>query len=203
MIVGLGTDIVEVDRIGKMIADHGDHFLARVFTAGEIEHCQTSAGFAQHYAGRWAAKEAVMKALGTGFTPDVNWTDIEVLVKPSGQYCTSRHLHGNARTYRRRPGHRRDSDHDLAHANICHRDSDWPRQENQRLNAGVKSGIYGKIASIKAILFVATPAIPVRCPTKPAHSLDPADFGTYRFPRMGRNGPSHAGRLAQLVRAPR
>ena len=96
MIIGLGTDIVEVDRIAKMIADHGDHFLTRVFTTREIEHCQTRREFAQHYAGRWAAKEAVMKVLGTGFTPDVNWSDIEVLVHPSGQpYIV---LHGAVQT---------------------------------------------------------------------------------------------------------
>jgi holo-[acyl-carrier protein] synthase len=85
MIIGLGTDIVEVDRIAKMIADHGDHFLARVFTAAEISHCQPRRESAPHYAGRWAAKEAVMKVLGTGFTNEVGWTEIEVGVKPSGQ----------------------------------------------------------------------------------------------------------------------
>ncbi len=97
MILGLGTDIVEVDRIAKMIADHGDHFLQRVFTASEIDHCQPRREFAQHYAGRWAAKEAVMKALGTGFTKDVGWTDIEILVKTSGQPYVQ--LHGPTRAY--------------------------------------------------------------------------------------------------------
>lgn len=85
MIVGLGTDIVEVDRIARMMADHGDHFLTRVFTAGEIAHCQGRREAAQNYAGRWAAKEAVMKALGTGFTKDVGWTDIEVVTESSGK----------------------------------------------------------------------------------------------------------------------
>ena len=97
MILGLGTDIIEVDRIAKMIADHGDHFLNRIFTANEIAHCQPRREFAQHYAGRWAAKEAVMKALGTGFTPDVGWTNIEIVVRPSGQPCVV--LHGNTRDY--------------------------------------------------------------------------------------------------------
>ncbi len=85
MIIGLGTDIVDVERIARMIANHGDHFLARVFTKAEIAHCQPRRDPAPHYAGRWAAKEAVMKVLGTGFTNEVGWTDIEVLVKPSGQ----------------------------------------------------------------------------------------------------------------------
>ena len=97
MIVGLGTDIVEVPRIAKMITDHGDHFLQRIFTAAEIEHCQPRREFAQHFAGRWAAKEAVMKALGTGFTKDVGFADIEILVKPSGQPHIV--LHGPARIY--------------------------------------------------------------------------------------------------------
>lgn len=97
VIVGLGTDIVEVDRIAKMIADHGEHFLQRVFTAAEIEHCQPRREFAQHYAGRWAAKEAVMKSLGTGFTKDVGWTDIDIQVKPSGQPFVV--LNGPARDY--------------------------------------------------------------------------------------------------------
>lgn len=102
MIVGLGTDIVEVDRIQKMIADHGAHFLERVFTAGEIAHCQPRRESAPHYAGRWAAKEAVMKVLGTGFTNEVGWTEIEVLVKPSGQPVIV--LHGSTQEVANRLG---------------------------------------------------------------------------------------------------
>ena len=95
MIVGLGTDIVEVERIAKMMADHGDHFLERVFTLGEIAHCQGRKESAPHYAGRWAAKEAVMKVLGTGFTDEVGWTDIEVVTEPSGRPVIV--LHGTTR----------------------------------------------------------------------------------------------------------
>ena len=95
MIVGLGTDIVEVERVAKMIADHGDHFLERVFTSGEIAHCSGRRESAPHYAGRWAAKEAVMKVLGTGFTQEVGWTDIEVVTQPSGQPVIA--LHGTTR----------------------------------------------------------------------------------------------------------
>jgi len=85
MIIGLGTDIVEVHRIGEMIERHGDLFLKRVFTAGEIDYCAQKKACDQHYAGRWAAKEAVMKTLGTGFTKGVGWTDIEVCTRRSGQ----------------------------------------------------------------------------------------------------------------------
>lgn len=84
MIVGLGTDIVEIDRIAGMIERHGDSFLDRVFTPAERAYCGGKRHAAQHYAGRWAAKEAAMKALGTGFVPGVGWHDFEVLPEQSG-----------------------------------------------------------------------------------------------------------------------
>jgi holo-[acyl-carrier protein] synthase len=85
MIVGLGTDIIEIVRIGRVIERHGEQFLHRVFTAGEIGYCSKRREYLQHYAGRWAAKEAVMKVLGTGFAPGVGWRDIEICTRPSGQ----------------------------------------------------------------------------------------------------------------------
>jgi len=85
MIVGLGTDIVEITRIGQMIERHGELFLQRVYTEAEIRYCQQRKEAMQHYAGRWAAKEAVMKTLGTGFTRGVGWQDIEVSNHRSGQ----------------------------------------------------------------------------------------------------------------------
>ncbi len=85
MIVGVGTDIVEIPRIGKMIERHGEHFLQRVYTEDEIRYCQRRKESFQHFAGRWAAKEAVMKTLGTGWTRGVGWLDIEVATKRSGQ----------------------------------------------------------------------------------------------------------------------
>jgi len=85
MIIGLGTDIIEVVRIGQMIERHGEHFLQRVYTDAEITYCQKAKECFQHYAGRWAAKEAIMKTLGTGFTKGVGWTDIEVLNRKSGR----------------------------------------------------------------------------------------------------------------------
>lgn len=78
MIVGLGTDITEIVRIGGMIERHGELFLQRVYTEEEIRYCQRHKEALQHYAGRWAAKEAVMKTLGTGFTRGVGWKDIEI-----------------------------------------------------------------------------------------------------------------------------
>jgi holo-[acyl-carrier protein] synthase len=102
MIVGLGTDIVEIVRIGKIIERHGDHFVTRVFTDGEIRYCQQRKEYLQHYAGRWAAKEAVMKVLGTGFVRGIGWKDIEVTVQPSGQPQIV--LHGGVRDYARELG---------------------------------------------------------------------------------------------------
>ena len=62
-----------------MIARHGDRFLARIFTAGEIAYCQAHRHAAQHFAARFAVKEAAMKALGTGFSQGVVWRDVEVV----------------------------------------------------------------------------------------------------------------------------
>ena len=84
MILGLGTDIVEIDRIASMIERHGDSFLDRVFTPAERAYCGSKKHAAQHYAGRWAAKEAAMKALGTGFITGIHWHDFEVLPERSG-----------------------------------------------------------------------------------------------------------------------
>jgi holo-[acyl-carrier protein] synthase len=95
MIVGVGTDIVEIPRIGKMIERHGEHFLQRVYTEEEIRYCQRRKESFQHFAGRWAAKEAVMKTLGTGWTRGVGWLDIEVATKRSGQPVIL--IHGSAR----------------------------------------------------------------------------------------------------------
>ena len=84
-ILGIGTDIVECPRIGKMIEQHGELFLRRVYTEREIRYCQASKHAIQHFAGRWAAKEAILKALGSGWSRRVSWTDIEVRNGHDGQ----------------------------------------------------------------------------------------------------------------------
>src|SRR5262249_36771069 len=66
-ILGIGTDIVECPRIGKMIEQHGELFLRRVYTEREIRYCQSRKHAIEHFAGRWAAKEAILKAIGTGW----------------------------------------------------------------------------------------------------------------------------------------
>jgi len=77
-IIGIGTDIVECLRIAQMIERHGEVFLQRVYTTREIEYCSTRKAATQHYAGRWAAKEAVLKAMGTGWARGISWRDIEI-----------------------------------------------------------------------------------------------------------------------------
>ncbi|MGD0975603.1 MAG: holo-ACP synthase [Candidatus Korobacteraceae bacterium] len=85
MIVGLGIDIAEVDRIESAIRRYGQRFLQRVFTAAEIEYCQSKANAFERFAGRFAAKEAAMKAIGTGWRRGVRWRDFEVVREPSGR----------------------------------------------------------------------------------------------------------------------
>jgi len=77
-VIGIGTDIVETLRIAQMIERHGELFLNRVYTEHEIGYCSARKAATQHYAGRWAAKEAVLKALGTGWARGIRWRDIEV-----------------------------------------------------------------------------------------------------------------------------
>ncbi|HUJ41822.1 MAG TPA: holo-ACP synthase [Candidatus Acidoferrales bacterium] len=85
MIVGLGIDIAEIHRIETAIRKHGDHFLHRLFTPAEIEYCESYRNRYERYAGRFAAKEAAMKALGTGWRRGVRWKDIEVTREPGGK----------------------------------------------------------------------------------------------------------------------
>ena len=84
-IIGIGTDIVECVRIRRMIDRHGELFLTRVFTEREVRYCQRSKQATEHFAGRWAAKEAVLKCLGTGWSKGLCWTDIEVTNDPAGK----------------------------------------------------------------------------------------------------------------------
>src|SRR5437870_5316606 len=77
-IVSIGNNIVECVRIGKMIEKHGESFLRRVYTPREIRHCREKRHVTEHFAERWAAKEAIVKCLGTGWRKSLCWTDIEV-----------------------------------------------------------------------------------------------------------------------------
>ena len=84
-IIGIGTDITECLRIARMIERHGELFIDRVYTPEEIQYCQRRKQATQHFAGRWAAKEAILKALGTGWRRGISWRDIDVRNEPSGK----------------------------------------------------------------------------------------------------------------------
>jgi holo-[acyl-carrier protein] synthase len=85
MIIGLGSDLIDIRRIEQVIERYGDRFLDRVFTATERRKCERRANPAPSYARRFAAKEACAKALGTGFRGGVFWRDLGVVNLPSGQ----------------------------------------------------------------------------------------------------------------------
>jgi holo-[acyl-carrier protein] synthase len=85
-IIGHGIDIVETARIRQLVQEHGQRFLDRCFTAAEQSYCAANPKrYYEHLAGRFAAKEAVLKVLGTGWRGGIAWTDIEVVKEPSGQ----------------------------------------------------------------------------------------------------------------------
>jgi holo-[acyl-carrier protein] synthase len=94
MIVGTGIDIAEVPRIRQSIERFSDRFLHRIYTAGEIRYCDSKANRVERYAARFAAKEAAMKALGTGWSHGVRWVDCEVVRLPSGRPTIA--FHGKA-----------------------------------------------------------------------------------------------------------
>ena len=84
---GLGSDIIEIERIRQSIERHGPHFLNRLFTLREQEYCSQFKDPTPHFAGRFAAKEAIAKALGTGFGAEVSWQDLEILNDEKGKPC--------------------------------------------------------------------------------------------------------------------
>jgi holo-[acyl-carrier protein] synthase len=118
---GVGVDLVRVPRLREVIGRWNERFLRRVFTDGEIAYCRGRRDPVIHFAARFAAKEAGMKALGTGFSLGVQWRDLEVRREP-GQAPTLE-LHGRTRGLSLALGGRRmllalshDGDYALAHA---------------------------------------------------------------------------------------
>ena len=93
MIRGIGVDIIDIPRVRDVASRWGDHFLQRIFTPDELRHCLTKHDPHQHLAARFAAKEAVSKALATGWQGDFRWKDVEVVNDASGRPCVR--LHGN------------------------------------------------------------------------------------------------------------
>jgi len=105
MVIGLGTDLIEIERIERSVARFGERFLERVFTPGEIAYCHAKRGSAESFAARFAAKEAGAKALGTGISRGVSWKEFEVKRKPGQR--PELHLSGRAAEIARELGVRR------------------------------------------------------------------------------------------------
>lgn len=85
MIVGTGVDVTEVERIRAAVERFGERFLTRVFTPEEVRYCTSRSNPAERLAARFAAKEAGMKAVGTGWRHGVSWRDLEVVRQPGGR----------------------------------------------------------------------------------------------------------------------
>jgi holo-[acyl-carrier protein] synthase len=105
MVIGLGTDLIEIERIERSVARFGERFLERVFTPGEIAYCHAKKGSAESFAARFAAKEAGAKALGTGISRGVSWKEFEVKRKPGQR--PELHLSGRAAEIARELGVKR------------------------------------------------------------------------------------------------
>ena len=94
MIVGTGIDIAEVPRMAQAVERFGERFLRRIFTEGERRYCDSKANRIERYAARFAAKEAALKAIGTGWNHGIAWTDVEVKREPGGRPTIT--FHGKA-----------------------------------------------------------------------------------------------------------
>ncbi len=112
MITGIGTDIIEIARVARAFEKFGERYRTRIFTPAEQTFCDGFRSALQHYAARWAAKESVVKALGTGFRRGIHWTDIAVLPNELGQPLV--HLTGKAAEVAREQGVR------TAHVSLSH-----------------------------------------------------------------------------------
>lgn len=103
MIVGVGTDIVEVERVAHALERHAGAFEAKVFTVAERRIAERKRkGTEQYFAGRWAAKEAIAKVLGTGFGSECGWLDVEILNDERGRPIVT--MSGNGAEYAERLG---------------------------------------------------------------------------------------------------
>ncbi|MEI6231436.1 MAG: holo-ACP synthase [Planctomycetota bacterium] len=94
MIVGIGIDIIEIERIQGVYARHGERFAQRILTAAEYAYVMRFKEPSQRLAGRWAAKEAALKALGTGLSHGIGWRDVEILPDSNGK--PQLYFHGKA-----------------------------------------------------------------------------------------------------------
>ncbi|HSL87968.1 MAG TPA: holo-ACP synthase [Ignavibacteriaceae bacterium] len=84
MILGIGIDIIEIDRVKESIDRFGDHFLNKIYTPNELEYCLSKHNKYQHFAARFAAKEAIYKALSSEWGSDISWQDMDIMNEPNG-----------------------------------------------------------------------------------------------------------------------
>ncbi|MCB1078160.1 MAG: holo-ACP synthase [Verrucomicrobiae bacterium] len=137
-IYGIGIDLVETARIADSIARFGDRFLDRIFTVAERAYCDRMKFPERHYAARFAAKEAVSKAFGTGFGAELNWTDVEVLRHDNGEPFVI--LHGEGKRTAARFGITRvlisvsHSDHYATAQAVAETESDSPHGRGTRFD---------------------------------------------------------------------
>lgn len=103
MIIGIGIDIIEIDRIKDSVVKYGDRFLKKIYTKTELEYSLSKKYKYQHLAARFAAKEAVYKALATGWNKDVSWHNIEISNEPNGMPIVL--LKGNLKRFLSRGKH--------------------------------------------------------------------------------------------------
>ena len=84
MVIGIGIDIIEIDRVKKSVDEFGEHFLNKIYTPLELKYCLSKSNKYQHLAARFAAKEAIYKALSTSWIKDLSWQDMEIINAPNG-----------------------------------------------------------------------------------------------------------------------
>jgi len=84
MVIGIGIDIIEIDRIKKSVDEYGDQYLQKVYTPDEIKYCLAKKNKYQHLAARFAAKEAIYKAISSNWSSEFGWQDMEIINAPNG-----------------------------------------------------------------------------------------------------------------------
>jgi len=84
MVIGIGIDIIEIDRIKESVDNYGDQFLSKIYTEDELKYCLSKQNKYQHLAARFAAKEAIYKAISSNWDSELSWQDMEIINAPNG-----------------------------------------------------------------------------------------------------------------------
>jgi holo-[acyl-carrier protein] synthase len=97
MVIGIGVDIIEIERVKESVNKYGEHFLDKIYTKRELEYCLNKNDKYQHLAARFAAKEAVYKALSSGWNKNIGWKNIEITNEPNGMPIVN--LNGDVKNF--------------------------------------------------------------------------------------------------------